>query len=407
MSVSPGPAVEAEEVVMQAALASGAFQRAHALRRLLAYLWEHRANPPGEYAIALDVLGKRSDFDPKTDATVRVHVARLRGKLKEFFETEGRALSLRLVIPPGGHRLEVQDMAAVEPAEPAPPRPVWRHPAFLASAALALAFAIAAGAFWRRAERLERELARVQPAAELPAFWKRAIGNGKLTRIVIPTPVFFQMGRLRGRHVDLNDPEGIAKFPPLLELQKRFGKASLSQSYSVASDTLALAALTRIFSTAGIPVVTGVTRDLSLELFGSDNLVFLGFPPTSQHVDKLLARTEFYVKAQGQAVALRRPRPGEPAEFRAPAGRNVRHGIVAVLPGQGNGNRLVLLSGQHTAPLASFLTSPVTLKELDAYLASHGSPEYFEMVVESEVEGSKLLKATPVAFRTTPASFWK
>ena len=408
MSVTPGPAIAPEEMVLQTALASSTFQRAHALRKLLTYLWEHRVDPPGEYAIALDVLGKRPDFDPKTDATVRVHVARLRSKLKEFFEGEGRLLPLRIAIPPGGHRLEVSDAAVVEIEAPPAQRAVWTHPAFLACLLSGLALAGAAAVLWQRSERLERELARAQPAVELPAFWKRAIGNGKLTRIVIPTPVFFQMGRLRVRHVDLNDPAGLAGSPLLLGLAKRFGTASLSQSYSVASDTLALATLTRQFSTAGIPIVTGVTQDLSLEPFGSDNLVFLGIPPTSQHVDRLLSRTEFYIRPPGgMGVGVRRPQPGEPKEFASSATSPIRFGIISVLPGHGAGTKLVLLSGQHTAPLASFLTSPITLRELDAYLARHGNPEYFEMVVESEVEGSKLLKATPVAFRATPASFWK
>lgn len=407
MSVTPGPAIAPDEIVLQTVLSSGTFQRAHALRKLLTYLWEHRGDPPGEYAIALDVLGKRTDFDPKTDATVRVHVARLRLKLKEFFEGEGRLLPLRISIPPGGHRLEIVDVAVVDvPKQTAGPT-IWKHPIVVGSVSAVLILAAAVGLLWVRAERLERELARTQPTAELPGFWKRAIGNGKLNRIVIPTPVFFQMGRLRVRHVDLNDPAGLPGSPLLLDLEKRFGKAGLSQSYSVASDTLALATLTRLFSTAGIPIVTGVTQDLSLEPFGSDNLVFLGIPPTSQHVDKLLARTEFYIRAPGQIVGVRRPRAGEPREFVGPANRPIRHGIISVLPGHGAGTTLVLLSGQHTAPLATFLTSPITLRELDAYLAKQGNPKYFEMVVESEVEGSKLLKATPVAFRATPASFWK
>jgi hypothetical protein len=73
-----------------------------------------------------------------------------------------------------------------------------------------------------------------------------------------------------------------------------------------------------------------------------------------------------------------------------------------VLPGEAAGTRMVLLCGLHSAALASYLASPVTLRELDKFLQSRGLPEYFEMIVRSEQEGLSLLKAKPVAFRTIP-----
>jgi hypothetical protein len=47
-----------------------------------------------EYAVATDALGRRIDFDPKTDASVRVQISRLRRKLKDFYETEGAPMRL-------------------------------------------------------------------------------------------------------------------------------------------------------------------------------------------------------------------------------------------------------------------------------------------------------------------------
>lgn len=65
---------------------------------------------------------------------------------------------------------------------------------------------------------------------------------------------------------------------------------------------------------------------------------------------------------------------------------------------------MVLLCGLHSAALASYLASPVTLRELENLLHARGMPEYFEMIVRTEQEGLNLLKARPVAFRAIPVS---
>lgn len=65
-------------------LASLAFKKAPTLCRLLCYLWEQRDGEVSEYAIATEALGRKVDFEPHADATVRVLVSRLRQRLKDF-----------------------------------------------------------------------------------------------------------------------------------------------------------------------------------------------------------------------------------------------------------------------------------------------------------------------------------
>src|SRR5215471_6757496 len=83
---------------------SDTFGSAPTMRALLLYLWEHQGEPISEYAIATEALGRSPDFDPKLDSTVRVQVARLRTKLKEFYEG-AEAFPLRLSLPLGRHEL--------------------------------------------------------------------------------------------------------------------------------------------------------------------------------------------------------------------------------------------------------------------------------------------------------------
>ena len=56
-----------------------------------------------EYALGVDVFNRGADFDPRTDTIVRVQARRLRAKLQQYDETEGRADPLVIALPRGGY----------------------------------------------------------------------------------------------------------------------------------------------------------------------------------------------------------------------------------------------------------------------------------------------------------------
>src|SRR5437764_15212025 len=103
-SPAQGSAHKYDELIRQVA-DSERFRAAPTMRALLLYLWEHQGDSTSEYAIATEALGRGPDFDPKLDSTVRVQIARLRAKLKEFHEAAGASFPLRLSLPLGGHEL--------------------------------------------------------------------------------------------------------------------------------------------------------------------------------------------------------------------------------------------------------------------------------------------------------------
>lgn len=90
---------------LQEILASGVFDRSPVLAQLLKYVcmryFEGGANSIKEYSIAVDVLGRSSDFDPKKDSLIRVQFHRLREKLTEYYATQGANHVVRIVIPHG------------------------------------------------------------------------------------------------------------------------------------------------------------------------------------------------------------------------------------------------------------------------------------------------------------------
>jgi DNA-binding response OmpR family regulator len=99
-SSAQGAAHKYDDLLRQVA-DSEPFRTAPTMRALLFYLWEHQREPISEYAIATEALGRSPDFDPKLDSTVRVQVARLRAKLKDFYQAGDGTFPLRLSVPLG------------------------------------------------------------------------------------------------------------------------------------------------------------------------------------------------------------------------------------------------------------------------------------------------------------------
>ncbi|MBL8179455.1 MAG: winged helix-turn-helix domain-containing protein [Bryobacterales bacterium] len=390
------------QALVESAAGSARLARSPALRKLLLYLWEHREQPVSEYAIGVDVFGKREDFDPRTDATVRVQIGRLRQKLKEYAEAEGSGGAVRLTIPQGSHKLEFMEAPVVERRPEKRPDRRWMLTVGLVGAVLAVA---ALG--WSN-WALRRELAGANRVGQLPAVWQSMLRPGRLTRVIYPVPVFYAWGQLRVRDVLINDPEGWRSSANLAGLVEKMGAPQVSQSYSVASDTAAAIQLTRFLSGFGVAMEVSPTATLSLDKYGNENLVFLGIPPTNAALDQYVHRTNFYLMPGHGAVGNRRPASGEPEKFvgstdaKNPAMQK-RFGIIAVLPGHGSKSSLILFTGLATSSLATFLTSPLSLEEFSGRWESGGRPEYWEAVVEASVEGQTVKSARLAAFRVVAA----
>src|SRR5580704_3387606 len=120
LGVRAAPSAEEARAELESVLSSPLFVRSPRLSRLLQYLCtkylEGAAEEVKEYQIGVEVLGRPASFDPAEDAGARVEAHRLRKRLREFYETEGRSHSLRIEVPLGHYAVAFQPMMA----EPAP-----------------------------------------------------------------------------------------------------------------------------------------------------------------------------------------------------------------------------------------------------------------------------------------------
>ena len=96
---------EAIRLQLERILSSGVFVSARRSQAFLRYVVEKSilGPVPKEYEIAVDVFERSADYDPAVDATVRVEASRLRGRLREYYATQGKHDPILIDLPKGGY----------------------------------------------------------------------------------------------------------------------------------------------------------------------------------------------------------------------------------------------------------------------------------------------------------------
>src|SRR5215475_492515 len=105
------PPVEPEQQAarrqLERILASSGFARNERMSRFLRFVVERhldgRDHELKESVIAIEVFGRRPDYNPKHDPIVRTEAGRLRARLSEYYSEEGKSDALVLDLPKGGY----------------------------------------------------------------------------------------------------------------------------------------------------------------------------------------------------------------------------------------------------------------------------------------------------------------
>lgn len=84
-------------------LASASFAEAERAKTFLRFVvslaLEGSASEIKKFLTAVEVLGRNSSFDSKSDPIIRVEARRLRDRLRSYYEDEGRADSVLISLP--------------------------------------------------------------------------------------------------------------------------------------------------------------------------------------------------------------------------------------------------------------------------------------------------------------------
>jgi TolB-like protein len=142
-------------------LHSGSFVHSRRRQRFLEYVVNETLAGRGErlkgYNVGLEVFDRPETFDPAVDPIVRIEAARLRDKLREYYETDGREDPIRIDLPKGAYapHIEFNQPAAAIASGPRPStgvsRSVRKSPiGVLAASIVALLLVVLVGlSLWR------------------------------------------------------------------------------------------------------------------------------------------------------------------------------------------------------------------------------------------------------------------
>src|SRR5580692_2204495 len=115
------PAERAIGRQLERILASAGFARNERLSRFLRFVVERhvagRDRELKETVIAIEVFGRRPDYNPKQDAIVRTEAGRLRSRLSEYYLNGGKDDPLIIELPKGGYVPHFR-VAGYPPADP-------------------------------------------------------------------------------------------------------------------------------------------------------------------------------------------------------------------------------------------------------------------------------------------------
>jgi hypothetical protein len=376
-------------------LRSGEFSGSEVLRNLLAFLARHSIERPSEslkeYELGVAVLGKTEGFDPRLDSAVRVHAARLRSKLAEYYMTDGAADPVVIEVPKGSYQVAWRYRGGELLAPPSAPESpavavapaVSRWKWFAAGAAFTLLVISAAGAIWiaKRPPRL---------APQVEAFWQPFLTSPE------PPLIVFSNHRFAGSSIT-----GLRSFQEGVDQP-----SERNDTYSGTGTVMAVAQLTNLLSATGRAPRLKRAELLTWDEAKAANVVFVGAPDANSRLHDLAFLRHFRFKSgheeprfgTGGIVNLDPAAGEEPIYFGSTLPYTFDYAVVAVLPNLDPRRKVLIAAGTNTygcQAAAEFLTRPDLLADLWKRLGvpPRAALPDFEALLRVNVRGGVPLQA--------------
>ncbi len=351
-------------VQLEHVLASAPFRTSEIHRTLLSYLVERSLAGAGdslkEYTVGLEVFRKPESYDPRQESTVRMHVARLRQKLAEYYQTEGASDSLVIGLPKGGFKI-----AFTSKPEPAQPEIIKPEPATV-----------------------------VEPIAkDVSDSRKKWIGVGAVLAMLGIAPFviahFWNHPSATPAKAQLTDVDKL--WDPMLTPNRHLiiclSDNSSAPGVSAAGTADGAFLLGQFLATRKKDVSLEKSSQLSMSELAMDNIVFLGPVASNRRLQMLVSNLDFTMDAKG--VHNVRPRPGEPVVFadRLDEGSiEETYGLVTHIPGLNGEGDTLFLSGNQASSVAGLVrsfTDRAWARALTARIAAGGRlPRFYQTVVK-------------------------
>lgn len=358
---------ETNQSQLRKILQSKALRTSEVHRNLLNYLAEKslsgEADSLKEYTVGLDVFSKPETYDPRQESVVRMHMARLRQKLAEYYRTEGLSDPIIIDLPKGAFKVTFEPRAvAVLPeaasqpdiADSIPPG-TSKRTLILLVALLIVAIACASY-FGVRLLQMERTTAGLTPAVawtpELRDLWTPLLSQDRPLVVVLATQ---QSGNVTG----VANANGAFLLGQFLADRKQ-------NVYVTSSDELSMP-----------DIVMG-------------NLVFLGAPSASRQRQALPSTEELVLETSG--IRNLHPAQGETAFYANPPPRGATstvdesYALITRAPGVNGKGDVLYLSGTNAfspaAGVVAFTDASIARSLVSRMRKADGKlPRYYQVLL--------------------------
>jgi hypothetical protein len=350
--LEPGPFRDARQQLINRVVASREFAHAHKLKRILQYLCQRAqdsvAVPPKEYEIAMNAMGRREDFDPRTDPIVRVSIASIRDRLTAYFAGEGQHEPIRLTIPKGQYLVHFSDNG--------------------------------------------RDTASAEStAAALMKFWRPYFTGYAANIIVYTEPLFFRDEHghyLRDWFVN-DQADGVEQLLKRLPLAG-LGPLHASYHYLSAGEVHCMQSISRMFHEMHVPVEMRNSRISSWKELKNSNLILLGSPRTNDFLSSLLGGEPFTITSSAienlQPAAAEQPRYEGHRYMDGKLMRMTEYALVTRRPGLTPGCVVTTIAANHGRAIegaGQFLTLEDRVRTVVTRLrlGEANEPEHFQLLM--------------------------
>ncbi|MCP5115616.1 MAG: hypothetical protein GY953_32725, partial [bacterium] len=288
------------------------------LKKLIVYLADAsltgKAHELKEYTVGIEALSKPSDYDPRTDSSVRVLAGKLRQKLDVYYSGEGAQDPIKVQFPKGHFELEFAHQAPAGPKANTAASSLlgsmrfWRVAALLLFAALV---AVALSAAWRLEQRAAPALPpSPYPSPEFEAFWAPLIESREPLVVVLGSPLFVRLGHDYLRIPSINRWRDFEGHPRKQELEERF---AVEQSfpryiYTGIGEATGAFLLAKQFTPVKADFRVERSALLSWDEIRAHNVIFLGSVKFNPQMKDLPVPLDFLDEG---AITNSRPQPGE------------------------------------------------------------------------------------------------
>jgi hypothetical protein len=439
------PTREEKLAQLQKIIDSHSFRNAEILKSFLKYVvdksLEGHESEVKEFTIASEVFGRKENYDPRIDSLVRVQATRLRTKLEDYYESEGKQ-DLIFVNLPKGHYLpvfeyrktntqssEVSSEAQILPRRRSSDRTHYfqllsweqiRTTLFYFFAGLSVVLIFLSFHYFSQLQQLKTQLKPSQSALVLDnallSFWEYFLDPANPVLIAYSNAVF------EGNAIDgmkyWYPVEGSAEniSPPSVSRVAR--PSGITDVYTGVGEVIAVHDLGDLFSNANKVIRVARSLLLTWEDLKTQDIIFLGGPPENillrrlpHELDFVFQMDQSQTKCPISLVVNRKVKSGEQEKYvpmlegLSQSSVTKDYALITRLKGIEPKRHILILAGNTTfgtQACAEYLTKAEHVRELMAHLnistdpAHPKIPESFQVVLEVQINGSVPIRTSYV-----------